>query len=119
MEERDRLIRENPDYGVIICRCEEISKGKILDALNSPLPVCTVDGIKKSVTYQNRCQKEDLSENKRIVPGYTGKPRNIKGFCGILYLKKAHCDTDFEKIVKILCHVKAKMENPTMKCRKG
>ena len=49
-EERDRLIRENPDYGVIICRCEEISKGEILDALNSPLPVCTVDGI-KTVSY--------------------------------------------------------------------
>ena len=56
-EERDRLIRENPDYGVIICRCEEISKGEILDALNSPLPVCTVDGIKKTLRPgMGRCQ---------------------------------------------------------------
>lgn len=56
-EERDRLIRENPDYGVIICRCEEISKGEILDALNSPLPVCTVDGIKKRLRPgMGRCQ---------------------------------------------------------------
>lgn len=57
VEERDRLIRENPDYGVIICRCEEISKGEILDALNSPLPVCTVDGIKKRLRPgMGRCQ---------------------------------------------------------------
>lgn len=56
-EERDRLIRENPDYGVIICRCEEISRGEILDALNSPLPVCTVDGIKKRLRPgMGRCQ---------------------------------------------------------------
>lgn len=56
-EERDRLIRENPDYGVIICRCEEISKGEIEDALDSPLPVCTVDGIKKRLRPgMGRCQ---------------------------------------------------------------
>lgn len=56
-EERDRLIRENPDYGVIICRCEEISKGEILDALKSPVPVATVDGVKKRVRPgMGRCQ---------------------------------------------------------------
>ena len=27
-----------------------------------------------SVTYQNRCQKEDLSENKRVEPGNVGNP---------------------------------------------
>lgn len=36
------------------------------------------------VTYQNRCQKEDLGETKRVKPGNAGKPRNIKGFRGIL-----------------------------------
>lgn len=55
--ERDALIKQNPDYGVIICRCEEISKGEILDALNSPLPVATVDGIKKRLRPgMGRCQ---------------------------------------------------------------
>ena len=42
--ERDALIRSNPDYGIIICRCEEISKGEILDALRSPVCVPTVNG---------------------------------------------------------------------------
>ena len=34
-EERNALIRENPDYGIMVCRCEEVSKGEILDALNT------------------------------------------------------------------------------------
>ena len=56
-EERDKLIKENPDYGVIICRCEEISRGEIIDALNSPLKVPTIDGIKRRVRAgMGRCQ---------------------------------------------------------------
>lgn len=56
-EERSRMIRENPDYGVMICRCEEISKGEILDALRSPIPVPTIDGVKKRVRPgMGRCQ---------------------------------------------------------------
>lgn len=56
-EERNRLIRENPDYGEIVCRCEEISKGEILDALKSPICVPTIDGIKKRVRPgMGRCQ---------------------------------------------------------------
>ena len=83
MEERDRLIRENPDYGVIICRCEEISKGKILDALNSPLPVCTVDGIKKRLLPgMGRCQggfcmplvAQIISEHEEIPLSRVKKP---------------------------------------------
>lgn len=56
-EERKMLIKENPDYGVIVCRCEEISKGEILDALKSPICVPTVDGIKKRIRPgMGRCQ---------------------------------------------------------------
>ena len=56
-EEREALIKENPDYGIIICRCEEISKGEILDALRSPVCVPTLDGVKKRVRPgMGRCQ---------------------------------------------------------------
>ncbi len=56
-EERNQLIKENPDYGVIVCRCEEISRGEILDALKSPICVPTVDGIKKRIRPgMGRCQ---------------------------------------------------------------
>ncbi len=51
------MIAENPDYGVIICRCEEISKGEIIDALNRPLCPPTVDAIKKRIRPgMGRCQ---------------------------------------------------------------
>ncbi len=55
--QRNRLIKENPDYGMIVCRCEEVSKGEILDALNAPICVPTVDGVKKRVRPgMGRCQ---------------------------------------------------------------
>lgn len=56
-EERIKAIRQRPDYGEIICRCEEISRGEIIDAIHSPIPVSTVDGIKRRVRAgMGRCQ---------------------------------------------------------------
>jgi len=56
-EERNAMIQQNPDYGKIICRCEEISKGEILDALKRNPSVETIDGIKKRVRPgMGRCQ---------------------------------------------------------------
>lgn len=56
-EKRDKMIKANPDYGIIICRCEEISKGEIIDALSAPIVVPTVDGIKKRLRPgMGRCQ---------------------------------------------------------------
>lgn len=57
LSERNKLIEANPDYGVIVCRCEEISKGEIIDALNRPLKVNTIDAIKRRVRAgMGRCQ---------------------------------------------------------------
>ncbi len=56
-EERAKYIANNPDYGEIICRCEEISRGEILDALRRPVPCDTVDGVKRRVRPgMGRCQ---------------------------------------------------------------
>lgn len=74
-EERTKMIQSNSDYGVIICRCEEISKGEIIDALNAPISVPTIDGIKKRVRPgMGRCQggfcmpliSQIISEHKNI-----------------------------------------------------
>ncbi len=46
-KERAEWIKINPAYGRIVCRCEEISEGEIRDALRSPVPASTVDGIKR------------------------------------------------------------------------
>ncbi|WP_346880453.1 NAD(P)/FAD-dependent oxidoreductase [Clostridium sp. UBA3061] len=56
-EEKAKLIKEKPEYGEIICRCEEISKGEVQDALRSPIKVDTVDAIKRRVKAgAGRCQ---------------------------------------------------------------
>ncbi len=47
LEERAKYIKENPAYGRIVCRCEEISEGEIRDSLRSPVPVTTLDGLKR------------------------------------------------------------------------
>ena len=46
-EKKQALIRENPAYGRVICRCETITEGEILDAVHSPITPCSVDGIKR------------------------------------------------------------------------
>ena len=54
---RDALIRDNPDYGEIVCRCEEISRGEIKDALHRSIPCDTIDGVKRRVRPgMGRCQ---------------------------------------------------------------
>lgn len=56
-ETRDKLIKSNPKYGHIICRCEEISEGEIIDAIHSIIPPTTLDGIKRRVRAgMGRCQ---------------------------------------------------------------
>mgnify|MGYP005761165473 FL=1 len=56
-DELNALIRRNPDYGEIICRCETISKGEILDAIRSPIPAITVDAVKRRARAgMGRCQ---------------------------------------------------------------
>lgn len=57
MEARNALIREEPAYGQIICRCEGISEGEILDAIHRPLGATTLDGVKRRVRAgMGRCQ---------------------------------------------------------------
>ena len=55
--ERAEYISKNPDYGEIVCRCEEISRGEIIDALQRPVPCQTVDGVKRRCRPgMGRCQ---------------------------------------------------------------
>jgi glycerol-3-phosphate dehydrogenase len=61
-EEQDKLIQGNPLYGRIICRCETVTEGEIVDAIHRPIPARTMDAIKR-----------------RLRPG-TGRCQG--GFCG-------------------------------------
>lgn len=56
-KQRDELIKRDPDFGKMICRCEQISLGEIKQAINNPLHVATVDGVKRRVRAgMGRCQ---------------------------------------------------------------
>lgn len=55
--ERNELIRSNPAYGKIICRCEQISEGEIVDCIRRTCGARTVKGVKKRVRPgMGRCQ---------------------------------------------------------------
>jgi glycerol-3-phosphate dehydrogenase len=57
IEERKQLTRELPSYGNIICRCEMITEGEILDAIHRPLGAKSLDGIKRRTRAgMGRCQ---------------------------------------------------------------
>ena len=57
MEERNALIKEHPEYGRVVCRCEGVTEGEILDAIHRPLGATTMDGLKRRVRAgAGRCQ---------------------------------------------------------------
>lgn len=56
-EEREKLIEENPLYGNVICRCELVTEGQIVDAINRPIGARSVDAVKRRVRAgMGRCQ---------------------------------------------------------------
>lgn len=56
-EEKAELVRKNPLYGRVICRCETITEGEIVDAIHSPIPPCSLDGVKRRAgSGMGRCQ---------------------------------------------------------------
>ncbi len=56
-EEKQEYIQKDPAYGHIICRCETISEGEILDAIRSNPPARDVDGVKRRTRAgMGRCQ---------------------------------------------------------------
>ncbi|MBQ7871859.1 MAG: NAD(P)/FAD-dependent oxidoreductase, partial [Oscillospiraceae bacterium] len=56
-EERAALIKENPAYGTVICRCETITEGEIIDAIHRTPGARSVDGVKRRTRAgMGRCQ---------------------------------------------------------------
>ena len=55
--EKSKVIRKNPLYGTIVCRCEMVTEGEIIDALNRPLPPRSIDALKRRCSPgMGRCQ---------------------------------------------------------------
>ncbi len=57
MDERKALIKENPAYGTVICRCESITEGEIIDAIHRVPGAKSLDGVKRRTRAgMGRCQ---------------------------------------------------------------
>ncbi len=57
VEEKNNIIKENPAYGKIICRCERITEGEIVRAIKTNPPATNVDAIKRRTrSGMGRCQ---------------------------------------------------------------
>lgn len=55
--ELNKLIKKDKNYGRIVCRCEQVTAGEIIAALNSPLKPMSIDGIKRRTKAgMGRCQ---------------------------------------------------------------
>lgn len=56
-EEIQELIAEDPSYGNVICRCETVTEGEILNAIRRPLGAKSLDGVKRRTRAgMGRCQ---------------------------------------------------------------
>ena len=57
VEEKNLMIKENPSYGKIVCRCEGVTEGEILDAIKTNPKATDLDGVKRRTRAQmGRCQ---------------------------------------------------------------
>lgn len=56
-EEQKLLIKNDPRYGRIVCRCETVTEGEIVAEIHAPVPACTYDAIKRRTWLgTGRCQ---------------------------------------------------------------
>ena len=55
--QQDELIARRPEYGRIVCRCEQVTEGEVVDALRGPIVPRSIDGIKRRCRCgMGRCQ---------------------------------------------------------------
>ncbi len=55
--EKAEYIKKHPKYGKIVCRCEQISEGEIIDALTLEPKALDIDGVKRRTrSGMGRCQ---------------------------------------------------------------
>jgi len=56
-DEKTALVKKNPLYGNVVCRCEHVTEAEIVNAINRPLPATTLDAVKRRTRAgMGRCQ---------------------------------------------------------------
>lgn len=84
LEEYAALVREQPAYGSVVCRCETVTEGEILDAIRRPLGARSVDGVKRRTrSTMGRCQGGFCSSRvMAILARELGVPLTAVTKCG-------------------------------------
>ena len=74
--EQAALVKANPSYGRVICRCETVTEGEILAEIHAPIPATTYDAIKRRTwTGTGRCQGGfDMPRVVKILSDELGIP---------------------------------------------
>lgn len=77
-EKYNELVKKDPRYGHLICRCEQVSEGEILDCIHRNVGATTIKGVKKRVRPGfGRCQGTFCEEFVlNILARELGKPLN-------------------------------------------
>lgn len=95
-EEKKKIMEKNSLYGRIVCRCEQVTEGEIVDAIHAPIPALSMDAIKRRTRAgMGRCQGAFcLPRVARILARETGIPlervvKNIED--SYLFVGKAKC----------------------------
>ncbi len=51
------MVTATPAYAEMVCHCERVSRGELMDAMNAPIPATTVDALRRRTrASQGRCQ---------------------------------------------------------------
>ena len=57
VKEKNEIIKKDPSYGKIVCRCEQVTEGEILRAIRQNPPAKDIDGVKRRTrSGMGRCQ---------------------------------------------------------------
>ncbi len=79
-EEQAKLIEENEEYGIMVCRCETVTQAEIVAAIENPLGVRSLDAIKRRCRAQmGRCQGGFCTPRivELLIDRYGLKPEEI------------------------------------------
>ncbi len=67
-QQKNELIQKDPRYGRVICRCETITEGDIMAAFDTPIPPCSIDGVKRRTNAgMGRCQGGFCGERVAMI----------------------------------------------------
>jgi glycerol-3-phosphate dehydrogenase len=57
IDKKNEIIRENPEYAHVVCRCETVTAGEIIEAIRTNPKPTSIDGIKRRTrASMGRCQ---------------------------------------------------------------